>query len=71
MLTVLSFDWRSGFGRYDVMIVPTDKEKDNAYIMGVKVHKPRKEKGLEETVANALRQIEAKRYEASISKMHF
>lgn len=56
----------SGFGRYDVMIVPTDKEKDNAYIIEFKVYKPRKEKDLEETVANALRQIEEKQYEASL-----
>ena len=56
----------SGFGRYDVMLVPEDKENDNAYIIEFKVHKPRKEKDLEETLANALKQIEEKQYEASL-----
>lgn len=56
----------SGFGRYDVMLVPEDKENDNAYIIEFKVHKPRKEKDLEETLVNALKQIEEKQYEASL-----
>lgn len=56
----------SGFGRYDVMLVPADKEKDNAYIIEFKVHKPKKEKDLEETAANALKQIEEKKYAASL-----
>ena len=56
----------SGFGRYDVMLVPTAPEKDNAYIIEFKVHKPKKEKNLEETVTNALAQIEDKQYEAKL-----
>ena len=52
----------SGFGRYDIMLVPVDQEKDNAYIIEFKVHKPAKEKGLEETVKRALNQIEEKQY---------
>lgn len=52
----------SGFGRYDIMLVPLDQEKDNAYIIEFKVHKPAKEKGLEETVKHALNQIEEKQY---------
>ena len=56
----------SGFGRYDVMLVPKDREKDCAYIIEFKVHKPLKEKSLEETVASALSQIEEKRYEAKL-----
>lgn len=35
----------SGFERYDVMLCPVDKTKDNAYIIAFKVRKPRKEKG--------------------------
>lgn len=54
------------FGRCDVMIVPIDRDKDNAYIIEFKVHKPQREKDLEETAANALRQIEEKKYEASL-----
>lgn len=52
----------SGFGRYDVMLVPTDRGKDCAYIIEFKVHKPNKEKDLAETVSNALLQIEEKQY---------
>ncbi len=52
----------SGFGRYDVMLVPADRGKDCAYIIEFKVHKPNREKDLAETVANALLQIEEKQY---------
>ncbi|MDE7431431.1 MAG: ATP-binding protein [Lachnospiraceae bacterium] len=56
----------SGFGRYDVMLVPSDREKDNAYIIEFKVHKPKREKDLEETLANALGQIEEKKYAVAL-----
>ena len=56
----------SGFGRYDVMLIPTDRDKDHAYIIEFKVHKPRKEKDLEETLANALAQIDEKKYETQL-----
>ncbi|MDE7478647.1 MAG: PD-(D/E)XK nuclease domain-containing protein, partial [Lachnospiraceae bacterium] len=56
----------SGFGRYDIMLTPRDREHDCAYIIEFKVHKPQKEKDLAETVANALNQIEEKLYEAQL-----
>ena len=56
----------SGFGRYDIMLIPLNQEKDCAYIIEFKVHKPLKEKNLEETAANALSQIEEKQYEAEL-----
>ncbi len=56
----------SGFGRYDVMLVPFDKEKDCAYIIEFKVHKARKEKDLAKTVDNALSQIAEKQYETQL-----
>ena len=59
----LSSNRESGFGRYDVMLEPTDKHK-NAMIIEFKVRNRKKEKSLEETVETALRQIEAKQYEA-------
>ena len=55
----------SGYGRYDVMLEPLKgNEKDDAIIMEFKVHNPRKEKDLEETVKAALQQIEDKGYAA-------
>lgn len=55
----------SGFGRYDVMLKPQKKE-DPAIIIEFKVHRPKKEKDLEETLKAALFQIEEKCYEASL-----
>jgi hypothetical protein len=51
----------SGFGRYDVMLIPLNKNKDNAYIIEFKVKK-RSEATLEDTLANAHIQIEEKQY---------
>lgn len=56
----------SGFGRYDVVLKPFDKEKDRAYIIEFKVFRASKEKTLADTVANALAQIEEKQYGAAL-----
>ena len=60
---ILRSNRESGLGRYDVMLEPRDKSDDSkyAYILEFKVRK-RKEKDLEETVENALKQIEDKQY---------
>ena len=55
----------SGFGRYDVVIEPKNKEKD-AIILEFKVLNSNKENSLEETVQSALAQIEEKKYEADL-----
>ena len=55
----------SGFGRYDVMLEPRN-EKDDAIILEFKVYDPDDEKSLDDTVQSALRQIEEKRYSASL-----
>jgi len=54
----------SGFGRYDIILEPLN-EKDDAIIIEFKVRK-RKEKNIEETLQNALQQIEEKQYEAGL-----
>lgn len=55
----------SGFGRYDVMLEPLEKTKD-AFVLEFKVFNPRKEKTLEDTVANALQQINKKDYDCEL-----
>ncbi len=55
----------SGFGRYDVMLVPESPE-DSAYVLEFKVYDPEDEKDLEETVQAALDQIEEKQYDAGL-----
>lgn len=56
----------SGFGRYDIMLTPANREKDCAYIIEFKVHKSSKEKDLAQTVANAHSQIDEKLYDAKL-----
>ena len=59
---IITSNRESGFGRYDVMLEPRNKEK-RAVIMEFKVYNPRKEASLEETVQSAHKQIEEKQYE--------
>lgn len=61
----------SGFGRYDIMLEPVNKMQDNAYIIEFKVHKPGREKSIEETAVNALAQIEEKAYETALAAKGF
>jgi hypothetical protein len=53
----------SGFGRYDIMLEPL-KPEDDGIIIEFKVYDKDDEKGLEDTVASALEQIEREQYEA-------
>lgn len=55
----------SGFGRYDVVLEPTGSQ-DDAIILEFKVLNARREKNLEETLENALKQIEEKEYAAAL-----
>ena len=61
---VLKSNRESGFGRYDVMMIPK-KENLPAVIMEFKVHRE-KEKDLEETLHIARQQIEEKNYDAEL-----
>lgn len=51
----------SGLGRYDVMMEPL-REEDYAYILEFKVHNPRREKALEDTLAAAHAQLADRGY---------
>ena len=56
----------SGYGRYDIVMEPFDK-KENAVIMEFKVFDEEdNEKTLDDTLANALAQIEEKKYETDL-----
>ena len=57
----------SGYGRYDVMLIPKTKENDGI-ILEFKV-KESEEKTLEETVQTALAQIEAKKYDTELLQL--
>ena len=67
---ILSSNRESGFGRYDIMLEPIDKnnEKLPGIVIEFKVFNPKKEDTLEETVKNALRQIKEKDYDAELIK---
>ena len=51
----------SGFGRYDIMLEPKDKN-ENSFVMEFKVYKEEKEKTIEDTIKNAKKQIEERKY---------
>ena len=67
---ILSSNRESGFGRYDIMLEPIDKnnEKLPGIVIEFKVFNQKKEDTLEETVKNALRQIKEKDYDAELIK---
>ena len=61
----------SGFGRYDIMLVPRIKGHLDPMVIEFKVRKPKKEASLEETVAAALQQIEDKKYDTVLLERGF
>ena len=72
---IITSNRESGFGRYDIMLEPKDKNNIKyqgsvlpAIVIEFKVINPRKESTLEETVKAALKQIEEKKYDAELTK---
>ena len=65
---IITSNRESGFGRYDIMLEPIDKNNDKypGIIIEFKVINSRKENLLEETVKAALNQIEEKNYDAEL-----
>ena len=55
----------SGYGRYDVMLIPRNKAED-AMILEFKVFDSEQENSLKDTVISALHQIEEKQYDAEL-----
>ena len=62
---VITSHRESGFGRYDIVLMPKDKKED-AIIIEFKVYDAEDEKNLQDTVKSALAQIEEMRYEEGI-----
>ena len=60
----------SGMGRYDIMLEPQDKNA-NSFIMEFKVYKEEKENTIEDTIANAKKQIEERKYEENLKEKGF
>ena len=67
---VVNSNRESGLGRYDIMLEPKDKDA-NSFIMEFKVFREDREKNIEETIANAQKQIEEKQYETSLRERGF
>ena len=62
---VITSNRESGFGRYDIVLMPKG-DKDDAIIIEFKVYDAEDEKDLQATVKSALEQIEEMRYEEGI-----
>ena len=60
----------SGIGRYDIMLEPKDKN-GNSFIMEFKVLEDEEEKTIEDTIENAKKQIEDKKYEENLKERGF
>ena len=67
---IVNSNRESGLGRYDIMLEPKDKN-GNSFIMEFKVLENMEEKTIEETIENAKKQIEEKKYETSLKERGF
>lgn len=64
---IIKSNRESGFGRYDVILEPRYPDKDDAIILEFKVHDPSEESTLMDTVLEAHRQIEEKKYAVELT----
>ena len=62
---LLKSNRESGFGRYDVMLIPKDRTRP-AIVMEFKVFDSDEEQDLKDTVQSALKQIEEKQYDTEL-----
>lgn len=66
----ISSNRESGFGRYDVMLEPIEKQYQNkaaaAYVLEFKVYDAEDEQRLQDTVEAALQQIDQKQYDTEL-----
>jgi hypothetical protein len=60
----------SGFGRYDIMLEPKEKN-GNSFIFEFKVLEDDREKTLEDTIQSAKKQIEERKYEEDLQMKGF
>ena len=60
----------SGIGRYDIMLEPKDKNA-NSFIIEFKVLEDMEEKTIEDTIENAKKQIEERKYESILQERGF
>ena len=60
----------SGFGRYDIMLEPHDKN-ENSFIMEFKVADSFEDESIEEVLESAKKQIEEKGYESNLRERGF
>lgn len=67
---LLKSNRESGFGRYDVMLIPKDRTRP-AIVMEFKVFDGDEEQDLKDTVQAALKQIEEKQYDTELLALGF
>ena len=60
----------SGYGRYDIMLEPKDKN-GNSFIMEFKIAEDMEEESLEKLIEEAKKQIEEKKYEQDLKEKGF
>ena len=60
----------SGYGRYDIMLEPKEKDK-NSFIIEFKIAEDMEEESLEKLLEEAKKQIEEKKYEQGLKEKGF